>query len=209
MDKFFPAILCILAVVCAGTLSGCTTAVPYAISAAKMVTDGGLAAANHAAPPTTAAQTSANAAESIELKEKQEAQRPYRLVEQKQYDEALPLLRERADKNDAQAQEQIAMLYFEGKGVPEDSTKAAEWMRSNVPGVHIPDDIIRRLEQAERPRLEGRAIAIEMMQQLAEIEGINGIHLMAYKQEEWVGEIVTKSGVLGDRKPHIPVLEER
>ncbi len=81
------------------------------------------------------------------------------------------------------------------------SAKTAKWLRSSIPGVHIPDEIIRRLEQAERPRLEGRAIAIEMMQQLAEIKGINGIHVMAYKQEEWVGEIVTKSGVLGDRKP--------
>ncbi len=129
MDKFFPAILCILAVVCAGALSGCTTAVPYAISAAKIVTDGGLAAANHAATPTTAGQASASAAANSEIQEKKEAQRPYQLVEQKKYDEALPLLRERADKNDAQAQEQMAMLYFEGKGVPEDSTKAAEWMQ--------------------------------------------------------------------------------
>ena len=53
-------------------------------------------------------------------------------------------------------------------------------------------------------KAEGRAIAVELMQQLAEIEGISGIHLMAYKQEEWVGEIVTRSGVLGARKPWAP-----
>ena len=81
------------------------------------------------------------------------------------------------------------------------SAKTAKWLRSSIPGVHIPDEIIRRLEQAEKPKAEGRAIAIELMQQLAEIEGISGIHLMAYKQEEWVGDIVTQSGVLGDRKP--------
>ncbi len=81
------------------------------------------------------------------------------------------------------------------------SAKTAKWLRSAIPGVHIPDAIIRRLEQAEKPKAEGRAIAIELMQQLAEIDGINGIHLMAYKQEDWVGEIVTQSGVLGDRKP--------
>lgn len=81
------------------------------------------------------------------------------------------------------------------------SAKTAKWLRSAIPGVHIPDAIIRRLEQAEKPRAEGRAIAIELMQQLAGIEGISGIHLMAYKQEEWVGEIVTQSGVLGTRKP--------
>jgi len=89
------------------------------------------------------------------------------------------------------------------------SAKTAKWLRSAIPGVHIPDQIIRRLEQAEKPKAEGRAIAIELMQQLAEIEGIAGVHLMAYKQEEWVGEIVARSGVLGSRKPwaapHHPV----
>jgi methylenetetrahydrofolate reductase (NADPH) len=81
------------------------------------------------------------------------------------------------------------------------SAKTARWLRSAIPGVHIPDAVIRRLEQAEKPKAEGRAIAIEMIQQLAEIEGVNGIHIMAYKQEDYVAEIVSKSGVLGVRKP--------
>lgn len=84
------------------------------------------------------------------------------------------------------------------------SAKTAKWLRSAIPGVHIPDDVIRRLEQADKPRAEGRAIAVELMQQLAEIEGISGIHLMAFKQEEWIGEIVTASGLLGSRKPWAP-----
>ncbi len=84
------------------------------------------------------------------------------------------------------------------------SAKTAKWLKSAIPGVHIPDDVIRRLEQAEKPKAEGRAIAVELMQQLAEIEGISGIHLMAYKQEEFVGEIVTRSGVLQGRKPWAP-----
>ena len=84
------------------------------------------------------------------------------------------------------------------------SAKAAKWLRSAIPGVNIPDSVIRRLEQAEKPKAEGRRIAIELMQQLAEIKGISGVHLMAYKQEEWVGEIVTQSGVLGARKPWAP-----
>jgi methylenetetrahydrofolate reductase (NADPH) len=81
------------------------------------------------------------------------------------------------------------------------SAQTAKWLRAAIPGVHIPDEIIRRLEQAEKPRAEGRAIAVELMQQLAEIEGISGIHLMAYKQEQFVPEIVTRSGLLGGRKP--------
>ena len=33
---------------------------------------------------------------------------------------------------------------------------------------------------------------------------MSGVHLMAYKQEEWVGEIVARSGVLQGRKPWAP-----
>lgn len=84
------------------------------------------------------------------------------------------------------------------------SAKTARWLKGAIPGVHIPEDVIRRLEQAEKPKAEGRRIAVELMQQLAEIEGISGIHLMAYKQEEFVGEIVAASGVLNGRQPWAP-----
>lgn len=81
------------------------------------------------------------------------------------------------------------------------SAKTAMWLRTAIPGVHIPDELIRRLEQAAKPREEGCAIAVELMQQLAEIEGISGVHLMAYKQEQFVPEIVARSGLLRGRKP--------
>lgn len=84
------------------------------------------------------------------------------------------------------------------------SAKTAKWMRSNVPGVHIPDEIIRRQEQAEKPKLEGRKICAEIMQQIKEIDGVAGIHVMAYRQEKWVGDVVKRSGVLGGRKPWSP-----
>ena len=84
------------------------------------------------------------------------------------------------------------------------SAKTAKWMRSNVPGVHIPDEIIRRQEQAEKPKLEGRKICAEIMQQVKEIDGVAGVHVMAYRQEKWVGDVVKRSGVLGGRKPWAP-----
>lgn len=84
------------------------------------------------------------------------------------------------------------------------SAKTARWLRSSVPGVHIPDEIISRLEAAVNQKAEGRRIAIELMQELREVAGVSGVHLMAYKQEEWVGEIVRESGVLGERKPWAP-----
>ncbi|MFQ5562334.1 MAG: methylenetetrahydrofolate reductase [Parvularculaceae bacterium] len=84
------------------------------------------------------------------------------------------------------------------------SAKTAKWLRSNVPGVHIPDEIIARIEGAQDQKREGRAIAVEFMQKAKEITGVSGVHLMAYKQEQWVGEIVKASGVLENRKPWAP-----
>jgi methylenetetrahydrofolate reductase (NADPH) len=81
------------------------------------------------------------------------------------------------------------------------SAKAAEWMRSHVPGVMIPDDIIRRLSgvPSARQREEGKRICIEIIQQVREVEGVSGVHVMAYRQEELVAEIIEEAGLLPRR----------
>lgn len=79
------------------------------------------------------------------------------------------------------------------------SAKTANWIRNNVPGVHIPDSVIKRLSGADNQRTEGIKLCIEMIQQIREIEGVHGCHIMAYKQEHAVPEIVEKSGILRDR----------
>ncbi len=84
------------------------------------------------------------------------------------------------------------------------SARAAEWIRTNVPGVHIPDAIIRRLRKSENQSKEGKRICIELVQQVREIEGVSGIHIMAYRQEEAIAEIVQQSKVLGSRTPWYP-----
>ncbi len=76
------------------------------------------------------------------------------------------------------------------------SARAARWMRAHVPGVHIPESIIRRVEGAKDERLEGRKICIEIIQQVMQIPGVCGIHVMAYRQEKYVSEIITESGAL-------------
>lgn len=90
---------------------------------------------------------------------------------------------------------------------PMASAKSASWIRTNVPGVHIPDWVIKRLEGAENQKEEGRAICVELMQQLKEIDGVAGVHVMAYKQESAVRDMVIKSEVLGDRTPWMPPQE--
>ncbi|HIL45469.1 MAG TPA: methylenetetrahydrofolate reductase [Candidatus Thioglobus sp.] len=88
------------------------------------------------------------------------------------------------------------------------SARTARWMKNNVPGVHIPDSIIKRLEGAEDQKKEGQKICVELMQQVKEIEGASGVHVMAYKQEKYVAEMVKESGVLGNRKPWAPSDEQ-
>ncbi|MEM7260254.1 MAG: methylenetetrahydrofolate reductase, partial [Pseudomonadota bacterium] len=79
------------------------------------------------------------------------------------------------------------------------SAKTATWIRNNVPGVHIPDDVIARLAGAENQRSEGINLCVDMIQQIRQIEGVAGCHIMAYRQEHAVPEIVERSGILADR----------
>jgi len=78
------------------------------------------------------------------------------------------------------------------------SDKAAEFMRSKVPGIVIPDAIIERLRQTPKKQkwAEGKQICVEIIQQVREIEGVAGVHVMAYRQEELVAEIIDEAGLL-------------
>ncbi len=78
------------------------------------------------------------------------------------------------------------------------SERAAEFMRTKVPGVVIPDKIVERLRKTPKTqkREEGKRICIEMIQQVREIEGVAGVHVMAYRQEELVAEIIQEAGLL-------------
>ena len=84
------------------------------------------------------------------------------------------------------------------------SARSAEWIRSNVPGVHIPDRIVNRLKGAQNQKAEGLQLCIDLIQEIREIQGVNGVHIMAYRQEHSVPEIVTRSGVLTGRTPWHP-----
>ncbi|RUZ98040.1 methylenetetrahydrofolate reductase, partial [Mesorhizobium sp. M7A.F.Ca.CA.002.05.1.1] len=81
------------------------------------------------------------------------------------------------------------------------SAKTAKWIRSNVPGIHIPDSVIKRLEGAQDQKKEGKQLCIDIINEVKEISGVSGVHVMAYRQEEYVAEIVDESGVLKGRQP--------
>ena len=105
---------------------------------------------------------------------------------------------------DAGIHEKVFVLAGVG---PLASARSAEWIRGNVPGVHIPDAVVRRLKGAVDQQREGVNLCIEMIHRIREIEGVHGIHIMAYRQERWVAEIVERSGVLDGRRPWQPPLD--
>jgi 5,10-methylenetetrahydrofolate reductase len=88
------------------------------------------------------------------------------------------------------------------------SAKAAGWIRANVPGVHIPDAVLERLAGAEDQKLEGKKICIDLIEQIREISGVSGVHVMAYRQEHLVTEIIQESKILKNRIIN-PALAER
>ena len=54
----------------------------------------------------------------------------------------------------------------------------ARWLRENLRGSRVPKKVVRRLEQARDPEQEGVAICAEILQELREIPGVSGAHLM-------------------------------
>jgi methylenetetrahydrofolate reductase (NADPH) len=84
------------------------------------------------------------------------------------------------------------------------SAKSAEWIRTNVPGVHIPDAIIERLKGAQDQTAEGISICVDTINELTQIDGVHGVHIMAFRQEHRVAEIVEQSNVLAGRVPWHP-----
>ena len=73
------------------------------------------------------------------------------------------------------------------------SAKNAEFIRKNVPGVHIPDEIIQRLANAKHPLQEGINIAAEQVKLAQQI--CQGVHIMAIRKEELVPEILNRAGI--------------
>ena len=79
---------------------------------------------------------------------------------------------------------------------PLKSAKMAQYMKENVSGISIPDQIVERLSDAEDQKAEGINIAVEQLQELKEMEGVSGVHLMAIGAEKSVPGIAEKAGLL-------------
>jgi methylenetetrahydrofolate reductase (NADPH) len=59
------------------------------------------------------------------------------------------------------------------------SAKSARWMQQHLYGTIIPDALIARLERAGDPAAEGQRICVELIEELAAVPGVAGVHVMA------------------------------
>ena len=99
---------------------------------------------------------------------------------------------------------------------PLKSPAMAKYMKSNVPGILVPDELIERMELAGAPwagkskeeltkddkkarsaawQAEGIRICIELINKLHQIEGVSGVHIMAIEWEDAVRPIVEGAGL--------------
>lgn len=81
---------------------------------------------------------------------------------------------------------------------PMKSVGMARYMKNNVPGMDVPDEMIERMKGTpkEKQAEEGIKICVESIQKLREMPGVRGIHIMAIEWEEKVAEIVKAAGLL-------------
>ncbi len=81
---------------------------------------------------------------------------------------------------------------------PMKSAGMARYMKNKVPGMDVPQDLVKRMAGVDKKKAaaEGCTIAVEMMEELKEVEGVAGFHIMAIEWERKVPELVERAGLL-------------
>ena len=78
------------------------------------------------------------------------------------------------------------------------SVGMARYMKKRVPGMDVPDELIKRMAgvSKEKQPEEGIKIAVESIERLKEVKGVAGFHIMAIEWEQKVRELVERAGLL-------------
>jgi methylenetetrahydrofolate reductase (NADPH) len=81
---------------------------------------------------------------------------------------------------------------------PMKTAAMARYMKNKVPGMDVPDDVVKRMEGVpkEKQAEEGVKIAVESIERLKSVKGVHGFHIMAIEWEQKVPEIVERAGLL-------------
>lgn len=89
-------------------------------------------------------------------------------------------------------------VYIMAGITPMKSAGMARYMKSKVPGMDVPDEIIKRLSGVpkEKQAEEGIKISLEAIERLKGVKGVSGFHIMAIEWEHKVPEIVERAGLL-------------
>lgn len=89
-------------------------------------------------------------------------------------------------------------VYILGGVTPIKTVGMARYMKNKVAGMDIPDEIINRVAGVpkEKATEEGMKICLETIQELKEMDGVHGVHVMAIEWEEKVEEIVNRAGLI-------------
>jgi methylenetetrahydrofolate reductase (NADPH) len=88
-------------------------------------------------------------------------------------------------------------VYIMAGVTPLKSVGMAKYMKNRVPGMDVPDDVVKRMADTpkEKQAEEGIKICIETIQRLKECKGVSGFHIMAIEWEEKVPDIVKAAGL--------------
>lgn len=73
------------------------------------------------------------------------------------------------------------------------SAKSARWMKDKLFGTIISDALIARMEQASDPAAEGRAICVELIDELSAIQAVSGVHIMAPNNDDAVPDVIRQA----------------
>jgi methylenetetrahydrofolate reductase (NADPH) len=79
---------------------------------------------------------------------------------------------------------------------PPRSPASARFMREHLPGVVVPDEVVRRLEEAQDPVEEGVGLTVDIVRRLGSIEGLAGVHVMGLGREDAVRRVIEEAGLL-------------
>lgn len=80
---------------------------------------------------------------------------------------------------------------------PPRSARSARYMREHLPGVAVPDEVVRRLEEAgDEAEAEGVRLTVEIVTALKSVPGLAGVHVMGLGKEEHVRRVIEDAGLL-------------
>ncbi len=89
-------------------------------------------------------------------------------------------------------------VFILGGVTPMKSIGMAKYMKNKVPGMDVPDEIIKRLQSVDKTKVsqEGINMACEQIEEFKTMKGVHGVHLMAIEWEHMVPEIAKQAKVL-------------